>query len=559
MRPFLARFARSAPVRSVPASAVAVGLAVAIAVTGCARPGQGESQAGSRPQVRTGSPAEAPGASPAQIRALDTVLSYMTRHYQKLSQFSPGPADIWDYGIGALWREGIDGAGTTVAVMEGWNDPDLTKDEHQYFHQLGMSDPDVTTIYPDGKLPASCPAGMVKLGSYGSCQGWQGELELDVASVHLIAPYAHILVVVAPPDSEATDDAASQVAPYEFMRAVEYVSTHHLANVISISDGTGESTYSYGDTEITAQDPGELIAAAAGIPIVNGTGDCGVVQNLAVASSQCGETTTFASTAAWDDSPWVTAVGGTTPNLSKTGARLGPDPIWHEGPFSPGAGYSAVFTKPGYQDAVDHKATREVPDLSMDASTGTSEAGPLLAGVLALATQLNHGHNIGPVNPALYGVLGPAGSRDGIVDVVSGNNDAEVWKGTSETLVRGYSAGSGYDVVSGWGTLYAPAFVPAMVSTAALSADRQASHQASVQLAALEHDSIKLTSTAAGYTMSATGFLPRHPVRLFLDGQLTATLTASTAGTVTTTIPDGRHAITLTSMLITESLTSPGT
>ena len=535
---------------------MAAGLAVAVIVAGCAQPGHGESQGGDRPQIRAGSPAAAPGASPAQVRALDAVLSYMTRHYQKLSADSPGPVDIWDYGIGALWRQGIDGAGTTVAVMEGWNDPDLAKDEHQYFHQLGMSDPDVTTIYPDGKLPATCPAGMVKLGSYGSCQGWQGELELDVASVHLIAPYAHILVVVAPPDSEVTDDAASQVAPYEFMRAIEYVSTHHLANVISISDGTGESTYSYGDTEVTAQNPGELTAAAAGIPILNGTGDCGVVQNLAVASSQCGNTTTFRSTAAWDDSPWVTAVGGTTPHLSGTGARQGPDSVWHQGPFSPGAGYSAVFTRPAYQDAVDHQAMRQVPDLSMDASMGTSEAGPLLAGVLALATQLNHGHNIGPVNPALYGVLGPAGSRDGIVDVVSGNNNSLVLKGTGATIVRGYSAGPGYDVVSGWGTLYAPAFVPAIVSTAALAADRRASHQASVQLAALERDSIKLTGTTTGYTMSATGFLPRHPVRLFLDGQLTATLTASTSGTVTATIPAGRHAIALTSMLITESATA---
>jgi subtilase family serine protease len=555
MRPFLTRFARTVPVR-----VVAAGLAVAVTVAGCARPGSGESQAGSRPQVGTGSSAsasavaEAPAVSPAQVRALDAALSYMTKHYQKLSAYSPGPADIWDYGIGALWRQGIDGAGTTVAVMEGWNDPDLAKDEHQYFHQLGMADPDVSTIYPDGKLPATCPAGMVKLGSYGSCQGWQGELELDVAAVHLIAPYAHILVVVAPPDSEITDDTASQVAPYEFMRAIEYVSTHHLANVISISDGTGESTYSHGDTEVTAQDPGELTAAAAGIPILDGTGDCGVVQNLAVASSQCGDTTTFPSTASWDDSPWVTAVGGTTPNLSGTGVRAGPDPVWHEGPFSPGAGYSAVFTKPAYQDAVDHNAMREVPDLSMDASMGTSEAGPLLAGVLALATQLNHGHNIGPVNPALYGLLGPAGSRDGIVDVVSGNNSSLVSKGTRVTTVRGYSAGPGYDVVSGWGTLYAPAFVPAMVSSAALTVDRQASHQAAAQLAALEHGSIKLTATTAGYTLSATGFLPRHPVRLYLDGHLTATLTASTAGTVTAPIPGGRHAIKLTSMLITESM-----
>jgi len=37
-------------------------------------------------------------------------------------------------------------------------------------------------------------------------------------------------------------------------------------------------------------------------------------------------------------------------------------------------------------------------------------------------TQLNHGHNVGPINPALYGLLGPLGSAAGISDVVSGDN-----------------------------------------------------------------------------------------------------------------------------------------
>jgi hypothetical protein len=111
-----------------------------------------------------------------------------------------------------------------------------------------------------------------------------------------------------------------QVAPPEMMRALEYVSSRRLANAISISDGTGESTCSHGREEITAQDPGELAAA--------------------------------------------------------------------------------------------------VPDITMDAQDGTSEAAPLFAGVLALATQLNHA-DVGPVNPALYGILGPAGARAGITDVVS--------------------------------------------------------------------------------------------------------------------------------------------
>ena len=53
---------------------------------------------------------------------------------------------------------------------------------------------------------------------------------------------------------------------------------------------------------------------------------------------------------------------------------------------------------------------RSVPDITMDAQSGTSESAPTVAGVLTLATQLNHGKNVGPVNPVLYDILGPLGT-----------------------------------------------------------------------------------------------------------------------------------------------------
>jgi hypothetical protein len=39
----------------------------------------------------------------------------MHKHYKKFACDSPGPQDIFDYGIGNLWRKGIDGAGTGSA------------------------------------------------------------------------------------------------------------------------------------------------------------------------------------------------------------------------------------------------------------------------------------------------------------------------------------------------------------------------------------------------------------------------------------------------------------
>lgn len=512
-----------------------------------------------------------PSALPSksrQIKVLTSVLAKMRKNYAKYSSDTPGPQDIFDYGIGSLWKKGIDGAGTTIAVIEGWDSPDIAKQVAQFDKVFGLPNPEIRTIYPSGKLPAKCPSGMVKLGSYGSCHAWQGELALDVISAHLVAPYARILISATPADSEIQDDAASQVAPPEMMEALEHIAAGHLANVISISDGTGETTYSHGAAEITAQDPGELAAAAAGIPVLVATGDCGVVQNLAVANGQCEDVSSTPDTAAWDDSPWVTAVGGSVPNLStKTGARLGPDPVWHVAPpyamFSEGAGFSSVFARPAYQNAVASitgSDMRSVPDITMDAQDGTSEAAPLLAGVLALASQANRG-NVGPINPVLYKTLGPGGSRNGIADVVRGNDSAETGKG--KVTVPGFVASKGYDVASGWGTIDA-AFVPSLVSaTKADNEESSARRQASEALKALEAgiELSEKTIPAKGTSYVFAGnFLPMHPIRLVIDGKQVATLTANTLGDVTYMVDPskqglsaGKHTIELESMLLDET------
>jgi subtilase family serine protease len=497
-----------------------------------------------------------------QIQVLAAVLKNMQDNYAKYAKITPGPQDIFDYGIGPLWLKGIDGAGTTIAVMEGWDDPNIAQVVADYDQRFGLPNPQITTIYPAGALPAQCPAGMVALGSYGSCQAWAGELELDVISAHLIAPYANILISATPADTQETDDPASNVAMPEIMKGVEYIAANHLASVISISDGSGESSYSAGAEEITAQDPGELAAAAAGIPVLVGTGDCGVVQNLPVANSQCGNASGEPDTAAWDDSPWVTAVGGSVPNLDPaTGAKLGPDPVWHAGIFSEGAGYSSVFSRPDYQNGVAYitrSPMRSVPDITLDAQDGTSESGPLLNGVLALATQLNGGQNVGPINPALYESLGPRGAAAGIADVVQGNNSVIV---DGKTVVQGFTAGPGFDVATGWGTINGN-FVPSLVAaTRANGQEAQARHQASYDLATLEHG-IQFTPPgieSGGMTyMLAGGFLPGHPVQMSIDGTQIATLTVGDLGTVTymidpglLSLAPGEHTVQLNSLLLT--------
>ena len=522
-------------------------------------------------QAAQAAPAQAGGAAgisvnPDHIKVLAAALQNMQQNYASFARFTPGPQDIFDYNIGNLWLQGIDGTGTTVAVIEGWDDPGIAAYIHIRDVRYHLPDPVIQTIYPSGPLPAQCPPGMVVLGSYGSCDAWVGELRLDVLTVHLMAPYAKIIISATPADSEINDDPASNVAPPEMMHALEYIAANHLANAISISDGTGEITYSDGAAQIHANDPGPLSAAAAGIPVMNATGDCGVVQNLAVANAQCEDTSAGPDTATWDDNPYVTAVGGSVPNVSPTtGAKLGPDPLWHVGGiFSEGAGFSSIYLRPAYQDGVagiTQSPWRSVPDITMDSQSGTSESAPMVAGVLALATQLNNGHNLGPINPTLYDVLGPQGAAAGISDVVSGN-DSVIDPTTGQVLVPGFTAGPGFDVASGWGTIDASKFVPALVSaTQEFGLNVVAQHQAGRELSQLEQSIIlSADNIPAGSTSSVsdTGFLPGHPVELAIDGTVITTLTASSQGTVSYVLDpaalglaSGHHVLTLQSMLIT--------
>ena len=87
---------------------------------------------------------------------------------------------------------------------------------------------------------------------------------------------------------------------------------------------------------------------------------------------------------------------------------------------------------------------------------GTSEATPLFAGIVALAAQLA-GHPLGPVNPALYRLA--AMHARGIADVTKGSNTVSFTQGGRRHTVRGFTAGPGYDLASGVGTVDAAYFV----------------------------------------------------------------------------------------------------
>jgi hypothetical protein len=170
--------------------------------------------------------------------------------------------------------------------------------------------------------------------------------------------------------------------------------------------------------------------------------------------------------------------------------------------------------------------------------------------------------DVGPINPVLYRAIGPRGARAGIADVVTGNNSVIAPDGT--TVVPGFSAARGFDVASGWGTINAARFVPSLAAaTAADNQDQVIRAQARAELAGLRHGArLSVSHIRPGGTsyLLAPNFLPGHPVALAIDGRAVATLTANTLGDVTYMIdpsllklPPGKHAITLSGMLLTET------
>ena len=458
-------------------------------------------------------PCRARGVPPAAERIAATTATYHAIEAKIAAGRSlrlrfPDPTaqeDIIDYGVSDLWNRGIDGTCVTVAYVVTNPDPGLAASMAAYDTAMDLPPANITEM----ALPAP--------GSPSSvCQIECGSVEdrLDAEAIHSMAPYANIIFVHPPVPETAGMQGWPQVA-----QAIEMIADQHLADIITVSLGDGENAFINDPTNPAASqqaaihslDPAFLDAAAHDIPVMFASGDCGPTDAPVLhATGQCTPPTGLTAGHPVDD-PWVTAVGGTIPNagLATAAGRTAPDALWtapdnHSDAES--AGVSTLYPKPSWQQgipALNGVTGRAFPDISMDASDGTSQASPTFAGILALATQLR-GADLGTVNPALA-AIGPRGTAAGIIDVPAGYTD-------SAYRVTGFSTAAGYDIASGWGTIYAPAFVPALVA----QIDRQRgpdqpSRQAHDELNRLRADiSASAYRAASGQIVTVTGkgFIP---------------------------------------------------
>jgi subtilase family serine protease len=371
------------------------------------------------------------------------------------------------YDLNPLYAQGITGAGRTIVIVDSFGSPTIQNDLDAFDAQWGFPNTTVQ-IEQAGVIPPFDPTD-------GTRVGWAQETTLDVEYAHAIAPGAHIVLLETP-----VAETEGVVGLPEMMTGEKSLIDRGIGDVITQSFGATENTFPGFDqgnfTSLLNLRYAFVDAARHGVTVLASSGDAGATD-----STEDGSDLYPYAVNLWPSSdPLVTSIGGTQMNLDDSGNRVGPDVTWNDGFGATGGGESGIFGRPLFQLGVrsvvgSHRGT---PDISMSAAVdggawvyytfvnptspwhifgGTSESAPIFSGIVALADQ-KAGRRLGDINGALY-LLGLASTlphplRTGLVDVTVGDN--------SFAGVTGFPARPGYDMSTGWGTIDAAVFVPAL-------------------------------------------------------------------------------------------------
>jgi subtilase family serine protease len=417
------------------------------------------------------------------------------------------------YDLAPLFSKGIEGQGETIVIVDAFGSPSIASDLQTFDAQEGLPNPpSFRVITPEGPIttnPSNCTSSFSPTGPdlCSDYYGWTDETSLDVEWSHVMAPKANILLVETP----KTETEGIYGFP-QIVAAENYVVDHHLGDVITQSFGANESTFT-SPGQIYSLRSAYINAARHGVTVLAASGDQGSTDYVCDPSSGCANPNNLiccqpTRAIDWPSSdPLVTAVGGTQLHLNAKGRRTAPDSVWDDlsstvgvtGPVytwgASGGGHSAVFPRPRFQNGVAGLVgnSRGTPDIAMSAAVngavdfydttdpsvagwgivgGTSEASPLFSGIVALADQVA-GHSLGYLNPALY-AMAQSGGRHGIVPISQGGNtftfciaaDTESNDSCASSsdlvTVPGFNANGYYNDATGWGTVNAAAFVPAL-------------------------------------------------------------------------------------------------
>ena len=354
--------------------------------------------------------------------------SYMGNDFR--SAYAPGVA--------------LDGSGQMVGLVEldGYDASDITSYENQ------------------GGLP-HVPLKNVLLGGFSGTPTADAdqvqEVSLDIEMAVSMAPgLSQVIVYEAPNDSAFTGDVLNQIA------------MDNLAKQISCS-------WEIGDDPTFDQIYQQY--AAQGQSFFQASGDNGAFTSLWFGQQQA-------------DSPYITLVGGTTLTTGPAGSWQS-ETVWNwnvgtgvdatDG--ASGGGISVNYPIPTWQQGIatgsnqGSSSSRNVPDVAMVADSvyvisdngnvatdigGTSCAAPLWAGFTALVNQQGEAGGlptVGFINPAIYAIGEGVTYASCFHDITSGNNETHFSPSQ-------FSAASGYDLCTGWGTPNGSGLINALTRSA---------------------------------------------------------------------------------------------
>ena len=339
------------------------------------------------------------------------------------------------YGLNTLYGKGLDGTGQTIMIVDAFGSNTIFDDANVFSQLNGL--PQLRTIGPSPNFQILTPTGVARCTATNGCIGgnWQFETTLDVEWAHSIAPGAKIVLVAAESNSFKDLDAAN-------LFAIRHGHGNRGANVLSNSFGIPEiALVDLLPSELLVENQISELGAALGISQQVSTGDSG--DNLALDNRAFGINSVSAGANA--DSPFVTAVGGTSTFLDsshniklQTGWGLNFVRIADPNPNPPtipplffnfqsgaGGGASVVYPKPSFQAGLPGNF-RQTPDISMNADPqtgveiivtpdsvpghqlavgvfgGTSLSCPMFSALWAIANQAAGGGPLGEAAPLLY-------------------------------------------------------------------------------------------------------------------------------------------------------------
>ena len=505
------------------------------------------------------------------------------------------------YNLLPLWNNGFDGTGQIIAIPGRSN--------------IKMSD--ISAFRTAYGLPGNNAQVVLNGQDPGDIGGSdEQESDVDVEWSGAAAKGAVVKLVVSETTHSSDGvDLSSQ-----------YIVDNNLAAILSLSYYTCEAAMGSSGNQFFSSLWSQ--AAAQGISVFAITGDSGSA--ACDTADQAQPVSHGLAVSGQASTPYNVAVGGTafndtsspgaywnSSNDSYSASALGyiPEVAWNEsppdsGPWAGGGGVSTIYPTPAWQTgagvpAADPGASgqhhRYLPDVSLSAAThdaylvyedgqvanesGTSVASPAMAGIMALVNQYTGGGRNGNPNPRLYSLAASVPSV--FHDVTAGTNAVPCLGGSPNCstaapagnvgVLTGYSAGAGFDLATGWGSVDAYALAlnwgtagPATHFTVWAPALATPSMQINFTVAALDASNRTANQYAGTVHFTSTdpaAILPANSVLSGGSGTFTATL--NTAGNQTITATDSVNpsiagtssaiAVGALANLVITSLTAPTT